>query len=552
MRSDASGAGRGRRVRLAHRLATSAALLGGTLGLGGCMLGPNFHRPKAQTESGFRPGRAPLQAPKTVSHGAPRVAWWQSFDDPMLTTLEKQASGQNLDIRIATQRLAESEANAQIEGAALYPKLNFAGSFTREKPSNQGVFTAFGGSNNTSSTNASKVASGAGGSFGGGGIPSVNIAPFNILQYGFSSVFDFDLWGKNRRTEEAALAAVTASRNARRAVLLNTEAAVAQNYIQLRGAQDVLRITEANLRTAKGLTGLTEQRQQAGLANDLDVADARAQEANVRAQLPALHDQIDALINQLSLLLGRGPEALRSELIAPKAVPPAPPVVPVGLPAQLMRRRPDIREAEAKLHEATAEVGVATASFFPDITLSGSVSLQALQLSNLNELSAATYAFGPQLTLPIFEGGKLNGELHLSKAKQKQAAIGYAKAVLTGFHQVDNALTAYGQEQHTYLALKEDVRQTRHALHLAEARYKDGLADYLQVLNAQQQLLQAQRKEAQSRRRVSTDLVKLYQALGGGWQKTFPAGTKPMTTASHAGTKAGNVMKSGKVQATRT
>ena len=537
MKSDALGTGGS---RLARRLATASALLGVTLALGGCMLGPNFHKPKAQTESSFRPGRGPLQAPKTVSHATPKVAWWQSFDDRTLTTLEKQATGQNLDIKLATQRLAEADANAQIEGAALYPNLNFAGSFTREKPSNKGVFTAFGGSNNTSSTDASQVANGASGAFGGGGIPSTNIAPFNILQYGFSSVFDFDLWGKNRRTKEAALAAVTASRNARRAVLLNTEAAVASNYIQLRGAQDVLRITEENLKTAKRLTGLTEQRQQAGLANDLDVADARAQEANVRAQLPALHDQIDALINQLSLLLGRGPEALRSELITPKAVPPAPPVVPVGLPAELMRRRPDIREAEANLHQATAEVGVATASFFPDITLSGSVSLQALQLSNLNQLSAVTYAIGPQLTLPIFEGGKLNGELHLTKAKQKQAAISYAKAVLTAFHQVDNALTAYGHEQHTYLALQDDVKQTRHALYLAEERYKDGLADYLQVLNAQQLLLQAQRNEAQSRARVSTDLVKLYQALGGGWQNTFPAEPKPTTTASHAASPPGS------------
>lgn len=539
MKSDASGTDGFHGSRRARLLSASATLLASTLALGGCMLGPNFHKPKTQTESSFRPGRGPLDAPKTVSHARPEIAWWKSYGDPTLIKLEKQATGENLDIKLATERLAEAEANAQIEGAALYPNLNFAGSFTREKPSNEGVFTAFGGGsagNTSTSRNAGQAANGSSTALGGGGISGASFPAFNILQYGFSSVFDFDLWGKNRRTKEAALAAVKASRNARRAVLLNTEAEVATNYIRLRGTQDVLRITEENLRTAKRLTALTRQRQQAGLANDLDVADAKAQEANVRAQLPALHNQIDALINQLSLLLGRGPEALRSELITPKAVPPTPPVVPIGLPAELMRRRPDIREAEAKLHQATAEVGVATANFFPDITLSGSVSLQALQLSNLNQLSAVTYAIGPQLTLPIFEGGKLNGELHLTKAKQKAAAISYAKTVLTAFHQVDNAMTAYGQEQHTYNALQDDVRQTRHALDLAEERYKDGLADYLQVLNAQQQLLQAQRNEAQSRERVSTDLVKLYQALGGGWQKTFPASPEPTKAAAHSGT----------------
>lgn len=508
---------------LRHRALIGSAMVA-ALALGGCELGPNFHQPKPKTASSFLANRPALTSPNTVSQGKVDLEWWRKFDDPELTRLEKAAIRQNLDIKAATQRLAQAQAQAQIEGAALYPTLNFAGSFTREKPSKKGVFSALSGGGSTStSTNAGNTANGTSSSIGGGGIPGSLIQPFNLFQYGFSSVFDFDLWGKNRRTIEASLAAVQASRDARRAVLLNIEAEVAHDYINLRAEQTVLRITKSNLTSAEHLAALTRQRQQAGLDNELDVADAQAQAESVRAELPALHTAISADINQLSLLLGEGPEALRARLIVAKPVPPVPPLVPIGLPSQLMQRRPDIREASAKLHEATATIGVAKADFFPDISLGGSVSLQALQLSNLNQLSAVTYAIGPEITLPLFEGGKLRGQLHLRKAQQKEAAVQYAKAVLTAFHQVDNALTAYDEEQKAQSALKADVRQSRRALDLAQQRYKEGLTDYLQVLTAQQSLLSAEQRQAKSLAKISTDLVSIYQALGGGWEETYPA-----------------------------
>ncbi len=510
-----------------HRLRSGSVLGAGllaALALGGCELGPNFHNPHPHTAASFLDNRPAITAPDGVSQGAVDLSWWRSFGDPALTSLESAAIAQNLDVRIATQRLAEAQAQAQIEGATLYPDLSFAGSLTREGPSKKGVFTALSGSgsNTSTSTNAGQTAGGSASSIGGGGIPGSAIQPFNLFQYGFSSVFDFDLWGKNRRAVEASLAAVQASRDARRAVLLNTEAEVAQTYVNLRAEQTVLQITEDNLKSADHIAGLTGQRAQAGLANALDVSDARAQAASVRAKLPALHTAIDADINQLSLLLGRGPEALRTELITAGSVPSVPPVVPIGLPSQLLQRRPDVREASAKLHEATAEIGVAKADFFPDISLSGSVSLQALQFSNLNQLAAVTYAIGPQITLPLFEGGKLNGQLKLRTAEQKAAAIDYAKTVLTAFHQVDNALTAYDQEQNTFAALQTEVTESKRALGLAQERYREGLADYLQVLTAQQTELAASQAEAESLAQVSTDLVKLYQALGGGWQAEYP------------------------------
>ncbi len=509
--------------RLRRRALMGTAMLA-ALALGGCELGPNFHAPRTRTAASFLANRPALTSPDTVSQGKVDLAWWQSFDDPALTTLEHEAIARNLDVKAATERLAEAEAQAQIEGAALYPNLNFSGSYTREKPSNKGVFTALSGGGSTStSTNAGSTASGSSTSIGGGGLPGSELQPFNLFQYGFSSVFDFDLWGKNRRAVEASLAAVQASRDARRAVLLNTEAEVAHDYINLRAQQAVLAITRRNLASAEHIANLTRQREQAGLANALDVADAQAQAESVRAQIPTLRTAIAADINQLSLLLGEGPEALSAQLVTAKPIPPVPPVVPIGLPSQLLQRRPDIREATARLHQATAEIGVATASFFPDISLAGSVSLQALQFSNLNQLSAVTYAIGPQITMPLFEGGRLRGELHLRKAQQREAAVNYAKTVLTAFHQVDNALTAYDEEQKTQAALQADVTQTRRALSLAQERYREGLIDYLQVLTAQQSELAAEQAQAQSQAKISTDLVSLYQALGGGWEQNEPA-----------------------------
>jgi NodT family efflux transporter outer membrane factor (OMF) lipoprotein len=514
----------------ARIVAFSVLSLGMMGGLAGCELGPNFRAPHPHVPASFQASGAPVQDQDKISNAAIDTSWWQSFHDPVLSTLEHDAVSQNLDVKIATQRLAEARAQAEIEGATLYPSLDFAGSFTREGPSKKGIFTALGGGSNTgTATKAANTAAGTNSSIGGGGIPGSAIQPFNLFQYGFSSVFDFDLWGKNRRTREAALAAVTASADARRAVLLNIEAEVAQDYISLRADQTLLAIAQHNLRTADHLTKLTRERAQAGLANALEVADSEAQAASVQAQIPTLRAAIAGQESQIGLLLGRNPGALSPELRTPHAVPAAPPVVPVGLPSQLLTRRPDMREAAAKLHEATAEIGVATAAFFPDITLSGSVSLQALQFSNLNQLAAVTYAIGPEITMPLFEGGKLRGQLRLRKAEQREAAVNYAKTVLTALHQVDDTLTDYDQEQRRLQSLNREVAASQHALTLAQERYRQGLADYLQVLTAQQSVLGAEQTQAQSLAAISTDLVKLYQALGGGWEQTYPVTTAQKT-----------------------
>jgi len=495
-----------------------------TLSLAGCEMGPNFVSPHAAVPAAYitdAPAAA-ANAPPFVSGDPVDPAWWNSFNDPELTKLEALAVSQNLDIQIASERLLEAEAQAQITGAALYPTLGGAASYTREGPSKEGIFAAFGSAGGAS-TSAASVASGANTASGGGAFSGASISALNLYQYGLQSMYDVDLWGKNRRAVEAAIAAARSSEEARRASLLNVEAQVASNYIQLRGTEAVLAITQQNLGFANQLVDLTVERENAGLTTALDVANARATQAQIESQIPGLTAQRDTLIAQIGLLLGVTPETLPAALVTAAPVPLTPPTVPVGLPADLLRRRPDVREAEQSLHEATAETGVAVASFFPDLSLSGSVSLQALQFKNLNEFKAITYAVGPDLTIPLFEGGQLRGQLSLRRAQQQEAAISYARTVLTAFTQVDIALVAYTQEHATLAALTTDSQQAHIALGLAEDQYKEGLADYLSVLDAQQSYLQAQQSQAQAVEAVANDLVTLYQALGGGWEQSFPA-----------------------------
>ncbi len=480
------------------RLLTSAALV---LTLSGCMMGPNFQAPHPAVPGSYTQD-APAVARPYVAGDAVDPQWWNSFNDPVLTQLEAQAVAQNLDLQIATERLLEAEAEAQIQGAALYPNLNGGASYAREKPSDEGTLGLLSPA-----------------------FPGITNA-YDLYQYGLQTQYDLDLWGKNRRAVEAAVAKARSSEEARRAALLNVEAQVASNYIQLRGTEAVLAITQKNLDTANKLVNLTEERQQAGLTTALDVANAKAQAASIAAQIPTLTAQRDALIGQIGLLLGQTPEGMPPELVATQPVPLTPPVVPVGLPSDLLTRRPDVREATEDLHAATAEIGVAKAEFFPDVSLSASASLQSLQFNSLNEWKALTYGMGPNVTIPIFEGGQLKGQLSLRKAQQREAAVGYAKTVLTAFTQVNTALTNYDQEHATLDALNEDVKQAQIALNLAQDQYTQGLTDYLYVLNAQQALLAAQQNQAQSTQRLGTDLVTLYQALGGGWEGQYPVTTK--------------------------
>jgi NodT family efflux transporter outer membrane factor (OMF) lipoprotein len=483
--------------------------------LAACTVGPDYSPPEwLSPGSWFARKGEPIPPEPSVAVAEPiDPDWWKLFKDPQLTNLERRVVAENLDVRVAGVRIVESRAQLGIVGAAQFPTLNANGSYTRQKPSDLGVFSA------------APNALGASGAFGAttGGIRSSHLNPFDVYQVGFDASWELDLWGAVRRSVESATASVVASNEARRAVLLSTVAELARDYIMLRGTQSQLQIARDNLRTAQQSLQLTQQRATGGVTTDLDVANAAAQVRTTAAQIPPLQQQESELINAISLLLGQPPNALQTDLITAKRVPPVPPRVPVGLPSELARRRPDIREAEAQLHAATADIGVAVANFYPSVTLSGSVGLQALQPWKMFDINARNYALGPGITIPIFQGGQLRGTLELRKAQQQEAAINYQKTVLQAWHDVDNALTAYKTEQARRNQLIQAVAQNERALSLAQSRYQEGVADFLQVLTAQQNLLSTQQQLAIATTNVSANLVALYKALGGGWETQLPA-----------------------------
>jgi NodT family efflux transporter outer membrane factor (OMF) lipoprotein len=523
-------------------LRLGAALL--ALTAGGCTLGPDWQAPQAdapESWSGLTAKPAPEAKPTAPVRKASlpvnepvNAAWWRIFNDAELSSLEQRALNANLDIRIAAVRLEEARSQRQVTGAAALPRLNANGSYTREMISKEGIFSVL--SSPSSATNAGTLANGAGGTAGGVPYSTSNspiFQPFNLYSYGFDASWEPDFWGKVSREIESADASVLASEQARRAALTSVLAEVARNYVQLRGTQRSIAITRENLGTANDSLRLTQDRFANGLTTDLDVNDARVQVGLTAAQLPALEQQQSTLINQIALLLGERPAALNSELMAAQPVPPPPPRVPVGLPSELLRRRPDIAQAEAQLHSATADIGVAEASFYPSITLSGSASLQALQFSNMGSWSALQYGFGPAITLPIFQGGQLTGTLELRKAQAREAAITYQKTVLGAWHEVANALDAYQAEQRRRDQLEDATRAARLATNLPRQRYQQGIADFLSVLDAQRSQLSAEQQLADSTATVSTNLVAIYKALGGGWDVASPEPAAPAAESTH-------------------
>lgn len=469
------------------------------LGLAGCTVGPDFKRPTPPYDPpSFLAGRPAGTAASQPELAPIQVEWWQSFNDPELNSLERRAVAQNLDVLTATVRVAEARASAGITASAFFPTVggNVTGAAIKPSPSN----LVFGQPS------------------GGSGSPGV----IGFYQYGFDATWTLDIWGKVRREVEAGNAAIEAQEIDRRGTVIQMMAEVARDYVQLRNAQMQLKIALDNVHTARNLLNLTQQRAAAGLTDQLDVAQELAQLTTTEATVPTAQQVVAQYINALSLLLAEPPRALQAELETPQAVPPTPAVVPVGLPSELLRRRPDIMEAEAKLHEATANIGVAVAGFFPSFDLLGLFAIQTSQAQDIFTAAARTYILGGMVSVPIFQGGKLIETLHLRKEQQKEAVIAYDKAVLQAFSDVDNALTDYEKEQQRRALLARAVDADQKAFALAQERYTEGIATYLDVLTAQQNVLTSARQYEDSTAAVSTDLVSLYLALGGGWEDAFP------------------------------
>jgi NodT family efflux transporter outer membrane factor (OMF) lipoprotein len=499
----------------ANQAATACVLLL----LGACTVGPQWHRPPVPGPTAFAPPAAGATAPSQAISAPLDPSWWDVYGDAELSDLEHRVAAENLDVAEATARLGQSRAETRIAGADQYPSADMNASYARERASPNGILGLLG---TTQSQTTATVASGGPG-FGPSGLPGSEGSPgFNLWQYGFDASWELDLWGRVRRTVEASRAAQEAAEDARRGVLVSVLAETARDYLTLRGVQAKIAITRQNLDTATRSLSLTHVRFANGATTSLDVANAAAQVDTIRADLPMLERQAAQLVNAISFMVGAAPRTLAAELATPKPIPPVPPEVAIGLPSELAERRPDIREAEARLHEATAGIGVAAAGFYPSVTLSGSLDIQALQFTGLGMWNSRQYGIGPAISLPLFEGGRLHGMLQLRKAQQQEAAIAYKRTVLKAWQDVDDALTAYNAMQDRRDRLKSAVQQDTIALAAAQLQYSQGSIDFLNVLTVQDMLLGAQSALVQATADTDVTLARLYKALGGGWQQAYP------------------------------
>ncbi|MGZ0703592.1 efflux transporter outer membrane subunit [Pseudomonas piscis] len=473
----------------------------GLVSLAACSVGPDFQRPQA-TQLQTWPAPAQAAASQAVD-SALQERWWDVFNDPHLSALSRRVLTDNLDLQLATSRLQQSRAARQVITAERYPGTSANGGYGRKRNSAEGL--------NDPSGHQGK-------------------SDFNLWEAGFSASWELDFWGRVRRETEAADANLEVAENDRRGVLLSVLAETAQDYIQLRGVQSTRAVTEQNLEVARHSLKLSQLRLADGVATDLDVAEAAAQVATIEARLPELQQRQAHLINALSLLLGEPPQALQQELASDAPVPQAPVRLAIGLPSQLAERRPDIRQAEARLHAATASIGVAKGDFYPRITLSGNVGSQALQLADFGSWNSRQYGIGPQFSLPLFDGGRLRGVLKLREAQQQEAAVSYQQTVLRAWHEIDDQLTRYNASQLRRDSLAEAVRQNQIALRTAQQQYVEGVVDFVNVLTVQGALLATQEQLVESSAGVSLAMVGLYKALGGGWESVYPlqaSGTGP-------------------------
>ncbi len=513
--------------------------------LAGCVVGPNFAPPVPVTADSRdfldtgKPARSPVAVLSGTSSAPVDVEWWRIFHDPILTRLEARVADENLDVRTATLRVAESRSQVASTASAALPTLSGTASDYREAFSNNSVIkliplNSLGGSSGggSSGSGSSGGGSSGSGSSGGGssgstsggysGFKQLNTG-FNNYSVGFDASWELDLWGHIARQIEASEAQLAASAEMRRDMLVSTLAELARDYVNLRGSQALIRIAKDNLKVEEEILGVTRVRQEKGLVTGLDVETAAAQVESVKAQIPTLEQQEVQGINAISLLLDEPPLGLSAELIRTKAVPANPPRVPIGLPSELARRRPDIRSAEASLHAAVANLGVGIAEFYPSVRLNGSPTLQALEPKDIFKGTSLQYMnIGPSVTLPIFEGGRLKANLVLQEKRQQEAAISYHRAVLSAWHDVVNSLASYKTEQQRRERLRAQVDHARQALILARSRYEQGVADFTTLLDDERTVLSAEQQLAQSTVNVSVDLIALYKALGGGWELTYP------------------------------
>jgi multidrug efflux system outer membrane protein len=465
-----------------NRRAPFLSVLAASSLVAGCMVGPNYHRPAVQPPTAFRDlSENPQQQAQAASFAD--LPWWQVFQDPQLQELIRIALKQNYDLQIATERINAARAQVAVTRSRLFPQVAGNADFS-------------GGKEGTFQTTR------------------------NFLSLTADAAFQVDLFGQLRRATEASRAQLLATEDARRTVILTLVSDVASDYFTLLQLDLQLQVTHDTVKTQEESVKLTNFRLQHGVATKLEVLQAQQTLDAANAQIPDLERQIAQEENGISILLGNYPQSVRRGL--PLVEQPLPPEVPPGLPSSLIERRPDIREAEQILHAANAEIGVARAQFFPQISLTGSgggTFGRSSAFSSLMSSQLGTWSYGAQVSQPIFTGGALRGNLRFAQSQHEQALIAYRRAIQRAFGDASDSLIGYQKLHQVRLRQEDSVADLQESVRLSIMRYQGGTTTFLEVLDGQRALFSAELTLAQARGNEYQSLVQLYRALGGGWQQ---------------------------------
>lgn len=450
----------------------------------GCPVGPSYQRPVSQTGKAYGNQQEPEYDVKGIDS-----KWWMQFHDPILTRLINLAVRNNYDLKAAEANLRVSRALFLDAGLNLLPHVNTHDNWTSLQRS----------------------------------LDSLNRRSYvprnlNLYSIGFDAFWEVDIWGRIRRDVQSKEADIESAEADRRYLTLSVIAEVARNYFEMRGHQHQMAVDQRNAVNQKATWDLTIARQEAGVGTEFDAQRAKAQYDTTLAILPPLDSQIRQDIHRISVLTGQIPSALLKELTVAGPIPEAPPILHIGTPAQLLRRRPDIRMAERNLASATARIGVAVGDLFPRVTFVGSFNLESNSLTGLGSFGSGAYNFGPRITWPAFDLVQVYARVKAAEGRAEVSLDEYQQVVLNALEETENALVIYDRLRDRQALLKTASEASFNAYQIANVRFEEGVEDFLNLLDTERRLLLDQREYAQSQTATAAALIGVYKALGGGWE----------------------------------
>lgn len=457
-------------------------LVAAILTVAGCMtVGPDYIKPTPSMPEYWHHSTDPALVPNKASI----YRWWVVFEDPMLTQLIEQAADSNLDLKLAVARVNEARARLGVVSGERVPMIDATGDISRQRGSENGA--------------------------------SIGGTTFTRNAMGLDASWEVDLFGRVRRSIEEAAANLESVQEDRTDVMVTMYAEVALTYLAIRTFQARLAAASGNIDSQRQVLALTRSRFKHGLATDLDVAQAERILGSSEAEVPPLRIELSRAINTIGVLLGRNPGTFFEELSTGTPIPLPPDKITVGIPADLLRQRPDIRRAERELAAQTARIGIATADLYPSLSLTGTFGLAAIDSKNLFESNSRAFSFGPSVRWNLFDGNRIRNQIKVEDARTEQALLRYEQTLLNALNETENALKAYMEQQLRLEALERTVVAARRSVKLSTGLYKEGLTDFQNVLDAQRALFAIENQLAESRGNTVAILVLLYKALGGGW-----------------------------------